>query len=118
MRVAALVAGLAGAVLLPGGPPGIGVAIVAVLAAVAVALVARPCLDTLLFGALALALASVAALRDSGWVAGGPTSRSAAMAWSRPDSAGRPMHVVLSVVTASQDTTCKVVNMEIQRARP
>jgi hypothetical protein len=59
-----------------------------------------------------------AQLRDSGWVAGGPTSRSAAMAWSRPDSAGKPMHVVLSVVTASQDTTCKVVNMEIQRARP
>jgi Domain of unknown function (DUF4173) len=68
MRVAALAAGLAAAAFLPGVPLGLGVVIVAVLVAAAVALVARPTADLLLFGALALALTVPAVLLDATWV--------------------------------------------------
>lgn len=68
MRPVVLLAGLAAAWLLPGRPLGIGVPIVAVLVAAAVATRsgARPALIS--FGALALALAGLAAVRDAGWV--------------------------------------------------
>jgi hypothetical protein len=68
MRVAALAAAAAAALLLPGAPLGVGVVIVALLVAAAVTIVAKPTLDVLLFGAAALALAAVPALRDAGWV--------------------------------------------------
>lgn len=68
MRGAALLAGLAAAWLLPGRPLGIGVPIVALLVAAVVVRAVRPRPDFVLFGALALALASLAAVRDAGWV--------------------------------------------------
>lgn len=68
MRAAALAAALAAATLLPGQPLGVGVALVAVLVAAAVARVARPTADAVAFGALGLALASLAAVLDAVWV--------------------------------------------------
>jgi hypothetical protein len=69
MRVAALAAAVAAAALLPGEPLGVGVVLVAVLVAAAVAAaVERPTVDAVLFGAAALALACVPAIRDAGWV--------------------------------------------------
>jgi Domain of unknown function (DUF4173) len=69
VRGAALAAGLAAAILLPGERLGIGVPIVACLVALAVALARpRPSFDPVSFGALALALAAMAAVRDAGWV--------------------------------------------------
>lgn len=54
-------------------------------------------------------------LRDSGWTAGGPTSLTSVKSWSRADSTGKPIHVVLTVVTSLKDSTCKSVSMEVQR---
>jgi Domain of unknown function (DUF4153) len=69
MRSAAVAAGAAAAVLLPGERLGIGVVLVALLVAVAVAAaLERPTVDAVIFGAAALVLASVPALRDAGWV--------------------------------------------------
>jgi hypothetical protein len=68
MRTAAVAAALAAAALIPGGPPGIGVVVVAVLVALTVAAATRPSLDVLLFGVPALALASFAFLLDAAWV--------------------------------------------------
>jgi hypothetical protein len=68
MRTAAVAAALAAAALIPGGPAGIGLVVVAVLLALAVAAATRPSLDLLLFGVPALALASFAFVLDAGWV--------------------------------------------------
>jgi hypothetical protein len=68
MRVAALAAGLAAAALVAGEPLGVGVVLVAALVALAVGLAARPTVDLVLFGTLALALAAQAAVLDAGWV--------------------------------------------------
>lgn len=68
MRVAALAAGLAAAALLPGEPLGVGVSLVFLLVALAAASAARPGVDTLLFGALALALAMLPTILDATWV--------------------------------------------------
>jgi hypothetical protein len=54
--------------LLPERPLGIGAVVVCCLVAAAVGLAARPTLERVLFGALALALAAQAALLDAGWV--------------------------------------------------
>jgi len=68
MRVAAVAAAVAAAAFLPVGPLGIGVVIVAGLVALTVALAARPTIDRLLFGTLALALSVPALLLDADWV--------------------------------------------------
>ncbi|HEV8248724.1 MAG TPA: DUF4173 domain-containing protein [Gaiellaceae bacterium] len=69
MRSAAVAAAAAAAALLPGEPLGIGVALVGVLVAASVAaVVERPTVDAVLFGAAALTLAAAPALRDAGWV--------------------------------------------------
>ena len=68
MRIAALTAALTAAVFLPEGAPGIGVVLVAILVALAARLGSGPSLDLWLFGAASLALASVAALYDAGWL--------------------------------------------------
>jgi hypothetical protein len=68
MRALALLAALTAAAALPYSPPGIGFPLVAVLVAAAVALACRRSLDAVLFGALALALASMPALLDARWV--------------------------------------------------
>ena len=68
MRTAAAAAALAAAALIPGGPPGIGVVVVAVLVALSVADATRPSLDIVLFGVPGLALASFAFVLDAGWV--------------------------------------------------
>jgi hypothetical protein len=68
MRAGALLAGLAAAWLLPGRPLGIGVPIVAFLVAATAARVSRPSPGLVGFGALALVLATLAAIRDAGWV--------------------------------------------------
>jgi hypothetical protein len=70
VRAVALLTALAAAALLPAGPPGIGVPIVAVLVAAAVLTRAQRSLDLALFGVLALALAAAAAVLDAGWVVG------------------------------------------------
>jgi Domain of unknown function (DUF4173) len=65
MRWIALAAAFCAAAVIPAGPPGIGVVLVAVLIAAA----ARPRdARAAVFTALALALASFAAARDAGWV--------------------------------------------------
>jgi len=69
VRAAALTAAVAAAALLPGEPLGVGVALVAVLVAATVAAATeRVTVDLLLFGPVALVLASMAALRDAAWV--------------------------------------------------
>jgi hypothetical protein len=68
MRALALLAALTAAATLPYAPPGIAVSLVAALVAAAVAVNARRSLDLLLFGSLALALASMPALLDARWV--------------------------------------------------
>ena len=68
MRLLALLAALVGAWLLPGGPPGIGVPIVAALVLGAAAAARRPTPFQAALGALAFALATQAALLDAGWV--------------------------------------------------
>ncbi|MGH3014471.1 MAG: DUF4173 domain-containing protein [Gaiellaceae bacterium] len=68
MRIAVLAAATAAAALLPGSPLGIGVPLVAVLVAAAVATAARSSPGAIVFGSLALALAALAAVRDAGWV--------------------------------------------------
>jgi hypothetical protein len=70
MRLAALAAAFAAAVLLPGEPLGVGVTLVFVLVAVAAATSVRPTFDALLFGGLALILATLPMIRDAGWVVG------------------------------------------------
>lgn len=69
--LAAIGAGVLAAVMLPGAPVGLGFVLVALALAVTAALARplprRPGRSTLL-GALALALAASAALRDAGWV--------------------------------------------------
>jgi hypothetical protein len=68
MRALALAAALSAAVVIPAGPPGVGLLIVAVLIAGAAAAARRPSAHAVVFGGLALLLASFAALRDAGWV--------------------------------------------------
>ncbi len=68
MRALALLAALAGAWLLPVGPPGVGVPVVAALVLAAAAAARRPSPFQVTLGVLALALAAQAALLDAGWV--------------------------------------------------
>ncbi len=68
MRTGALAAALAAAALLPPGPPGVGVAVVAALVALTVAAAVPRSLDLALFGLPALVLVSMAVIRDAGWV--------------------------------------------------
>jgi Domain of unknown function (DUF4173) len=68
VRSLAVAAALVGAAVLPDGRLGIGVVVVAVLMAVAAALARPPDRSTAVFGALALALASFAAIRDADWL--------------------------------------------------
>ena len=68
MRPLALLAALVGAWLLPVGPPGVGVPIVAALVLAAAAATHRPSPFQVTLGVLALALAAQAALLDAGWV--------------------------------------------------
>jgi Domain of unknown function (DUF4173) len=68
MRALALAAALCAAAVIPAGPPGVGLLIVAVLIASAAAVARRPSTHAVVFGGLALILASFAALRDAGWV--------------------------------------------------
>jgi hypothetical protein len=68
VRAAALVTAIAAAVILPSGPPGIGVLIIGVLVIATVLIRARPTRDVVLFGSLALALVSMASVLDAGWI--------------------------------------------------
>jgi hypothetical protein len=68
MRWLALAAALCAAAVIPAGPAGIGVLFVAVLLAATAAAARRPNVRTVVFGSLALALATFAAVRDAGWV--------------------------------------------------
>jgi hypothetical protein len=68
VRFAALAAALVAAVVVPGGAPGIGIVVVALLIAAAASLGTGSSLDMWLFGAGSIALASIAALSDAGWV--------------------------------------------------
>jgi hypothetical protein len=68
MRPMALAAALCAAAVIPAGPAGIGVVLVAVLVAATAAAARRPNARTLVLGGAALTLAAFAALRDAGWV--------------------------------------------------
>ena len=68
MRALALVGAVLAAIVIPGAPPGMGIVVVALCVAAAAATRARRSLDLLLFGGVALALASFAAILDAGWV--------------------------------------------------
>jgi hypothetical protein len=68
VRGVALLAALAAAVLIPGGPPGIGFVVVAALVAATAATSAMRSRDLVLFGVPAVALAAVPGLLDAGWV--------------------------------------------------
>jgi Domain of unknown function (DUF4173) len=68
VRWLAVAAALCAAAFIPAGPPGVGVVLVAVLAAVAAAVARRPGPRAIVFGLLALGLASFASVRDAGWV--------------------------------------------------
>jgi Domain of unknown function (DUF4153) len=68
LRLAALTAALVAAAVVPGGAPGVGIVVVALLVAVAARLGTGSSLDLWLFGTAALALAGIAAVSDAGWV--------------------------------------------------
>jgi uncharacterized protein DUF4153 len=68
MRSLTLAAAFCAAAVIPAGPPGVGLLIVAVLIAAAAAVPRRPSAHAVVCGGLALVLASFAALRDAGWV--------------------------------------------------
>lgn len=68
MRALALLAALLAAWVVPGAPPGIGVALVALFMAAAAASTASGSRDLLQFGSAALVLASFAAVLDARWV--------------------------------------------------
>jgi hypothetical protein len=68
MRWLALAAALCAAAFVPAGPPGVGVVAVAILVGGTAAAARRPTRRTLVFGGLAVVLASFAAVRDAGWV--------------------------------------------------
>jgi len=68
MRVLALLAALTAAATLPHSPLGVDVPLVAILVAATIAVRTSPSLDRVLFGGLALALATVPALLDARWV--------------------------------------------------
>jgi hypothetical protein len=68
VRPLAVLAGLTAAAVLPGTALGVNVVIVAVLIGATVATTIRPSLRSAALGALSLALASMAAVLDAGWV--------------------------------------------------
>jgi hypothetical protein len=68
MKAAVLAAAAAAAALLPGPPLGVGVPLVALLAAAAAASAARRSVGAIVYGALALALTGLAAVRDADWI--------------------------------------------------
>lgn len=68
MRALALAGAALAAIVIPGAPPGIGVAFVALCVAAAAATHARRSFDLVLFGGAALVLASFAAILDAPWV--------------------------------------------------
>jgi hypothetical protein len=68
MTALVVAAAAAAAALLPGSPLGVGVPLVALLVAAAAASAVRASPGRIVFGSLALALASIAAVRDAGWV--------------------------------------------------
>jgi hypothetical protein len=68
MRLLVLLAGLAAAWLLPGGPPGIGFPLVAAFMVAAVAMSRRPTIESASLLGLALGLAAMAAVLDARWV--------------------------------------------------
>lgn len=68
MRAVALASALAAAVLLPGEPLGIGVLVVSSGVAATVFLAGKRGFEAGFAGSLALGLASIAVLRDAGWV--------------------------------------------------
>jgi hypothetical protein len=70
MRLAAVTAASAAAVLLPGEPLGVGVTLVFALVAITAATTVRPTFDALVFGGLALPFATLPMIRDAGWVVG------------------------------------------------
>jgi hypothetical protein len=55
-----------------------------------------------------------AQLRDSGWTAGS-ASTIATRTWSRPDSAGAPQELVLTVTGAGGSASCREMTMTIRR---
>jgi len=68
MRVLALLAALTAAATLPSSPLGVDVPVVAILVAATIAVGTSVSLDRVLFGGLALALATMPALLDARWV--------------------------------------------------
>jgi hypothetical protein len=68
VRLFAVLAAATAAAALPYAPPGIGFPLVALLVVAAVASACRRSLDAIVFGLLALALASMPALLDARWV--------------------------------------------------
>lgn len=68
MRALALVAAFAGATMIPGGPPGVGVSIVALLIAATAAVPAIRTPDLVVFGVPALCLAAVPSALDAPWI--------------------------------------------------
>jgi Domain of unknown function (DUF4173) len=68
VRWLALAAALCAAAVIPAGPAGIGILLVAALVAATAAAARRPNARTVVLGSLALALATFASVRDAGWV--------------------------------------------------
>ena len=57
-------------------------------------------------------------LADSGWVAGGPASATAARTWTRPDAGGQPRQIILTVSRPpGADSTCFRVQMDARSSR-
>jgi Domain of unknown function (DUF4173) len=102
MRTAAVAAAVAAAALVPGGPPGIGVVVVAVLVALTIAAAREPSVDVVLFGVPALALSAFAFVLDASWVVALDLSAAgvlAALAVSGPrlDALVAPVHRLVDV---------------------
>jgi hypothetical protein len=116
MRAAALAAAMCASVLLPGEPLGIGVVLVAALVAATAATAARPGFDALVFGTLALALASLPAVLDAGWVVA--LDLAAALTLAAAAVSGPTVAAVLAPLARLRDAPPLVPRLRAEHSPP
>ena len=53
-------------------------------------------------------------LQDSGWTSAGEKASIVGRTWSRTDSAGTPVDVVITVTTPAQNSACRELNLQVR----
>jgi hypothetical protein len=56
-------------------------------------------------------------LQDSGWTSAGEKASIVGRTWSRTDSAGTPVDVVITVTTPAQNSGCRELNLQVRTMR-